>query len=145
MPLPQVMAALPVATISASGNSQRPALRVCDIDSKRMPIHVPEGKTGHRHVLLSPRVLAALRIYWKAARPKGPELFPGGRAQRPGTRLSRKSLNKVLAKVGRKADALLTLAADPKWLGSASKLGITSVLHTWTRDLRFHPHVSIAS
>lgn len=39
------------------------------------------------------------------------------------------------------ADALSTLAADPKWLGAAAKLGITAVLHTWTRDLRFHPHV----
>ena len=39
------------------------------------------------------------------------------------------------------ADALLTLAADPKWLGKSAQLGITAVLHTWTRDLRFHPHV----
>jgi hypothetical protein len=39
------------------------------------------------------------------------------------------------------ADALLTLAADPKWLGQSAQLGITAVLHTWTRDLRFHPHV----
>jgi hypothetical protein len=39
------------------------------------------------------------------------------------------------------ADALLTLAADPKWLGQNAQLGITAVLHTWTRDLRFHPHV----
>ena len=31
------------------------------------------------------------------------------------------------------------LGRDPKWLGA--ELGITSVLHTWTRDLRFHPHV----
>ena len=37
------------------------------------------------------------------------------------------------------ADALLDLGRDPKWLGA--QLGITSVLHTWTRDLRFHPHV----
>ena len=28
---------------------------------------------------------------------------------------------------------------DPKHLGA--ELGITSVLHTWTRELRFHPHV----
>ena len=83
--------------------SEITALRACDIDSKRMLIHVPEGKTGPRHVMLSPRVLAALRTYWKACRPKGPELFPGGRAQRPGTRLSRKSINQVLTKVGRKA------------------------------------------
>jgi hypothetical protein len=39
------------------------------------------------------------------------------------------------------ADALLNLAADPKWFGAAAKLGITAVLHTWTRDLRFHPHI----
>jgi hypothetical protein len=36
---------------------------------------------------------------------------------------------------------LLTLAADPKWLGKAAQLGITAVLHTWTRELCFHPHV----
>lgn len=34
---------------------------------------------------------------------------------------------------------LLQLAADPKRLGG--QLGITAVLHTWTRDLRFHPHL----
>jgi integrase/recombinase XerD len=83
--------------------SEITALRVCDIDSERMLIHVPEGKTGPRHVMLSPRVLAALRAHWKAARPKGPELFPGGRGQRPGTRLTRESINRVLSKVGRKA------------------------------------------
>jgi hypothetical protein len=37
------------------------------------------------------------------------------------------------------AEALLELGRDPRWLGA--ELGITSVLHTWTRDLRFHPHV----
>lgn len=37
------------------------------------------------------------------------------------------------------ARTLLDLGADPKRLGA--QLGITTVLHTWTRDLRFHPHV----
>jgi Putative transposase/Transposase zinc-binding domain len=36
-------------------------------------------------------------------------------------------------------EALLELGRNPRWLGA--ELGITSVLHTWTRDLRFHPHV----
>lgn len=34
---------------------------------------------------------------------------------------------------------LLELGADPKRLGGL--LGITAVLHTWTRDLSFHPHL----
>ncbi len=37
------------------------------------------------------------------------------------------------------AEALLELGRDPRWLGA--ELGITSVLHTWTRELLFHPHV----
>lgn len=37
------------------------------------------------------------------------------------------------------SDTLLTLGQDPRWLGA--QLGITSVLHTWARDLSFHPHV----
>jgi hypothetical protein len=34
---------------------------------------------------------------------------------------------------------LLELGADPRRLGA--QLGITIVLHTWTRDLRFHAHL----
>ena len=37
------------------------------------------------------------------------------------------------------AQTLLTLGRDPKRLGA--ELGITAVLHTWTRELEFHPHV----
>jgi len=39
------------------------------------------------------------------------------------------------------ADSLLELGRDPKWLGVPAQLGITTVLHTWTRELAFHPHV----
>jgi DNA-directed RNA polymerase subunit RPC12/RpoP len=37
------------------------------------------------------------------------------------------------------ADTLLTFGRDPKRLGA--EIGLTLVLHTWTRDLRFHPHL----
>ena len=37
------------------------------------------------------------------------------------------------------AQTLLTLGRDPARLGA--HLGITAVLHTWTRELQFHPHV----
>ena len=37
------------------------------------------------------------------------------------------------------SDSILTLANDPKWLGT--KVGITSILHTWGQSLEFHPHI----
>jgi hypothetical protein len=37
------------------------------------------------------------------------------------------------------SQTLNAFANDPKWLGA--QLGITAVLHTWTRDLRLHPHL----
>jgi hypothetical protein len=37
------------------------------------------------------------------------------------------------------AAALQVLATDPRFVGG--QLGIIGVLNTWTRDLRFHPHV----
>jgi integrase/recombinase XerD len=54
-------------------------LRVEDIDSARMVIHVRQAK-GHkdRDVMLSPRLLAILRQYWTIDRPR-PYLFPGAK------------------------------------------------------------------
>jgi len=37
------------------------------------------------------------------------------------------------------AEALQELAADPRFVGG--QIGAVGVLQTWTRDLRFHPHV----
>jgi len=57
-------------------------LRVQDIDSQRMLIHVRDGKRGRdRYVTLSPRLLETLREYWRAERPTGPYLFPGERTR----------------------------------------------------------------
>ena len=39
------------------------------------------------------------------------------------------------------AGALQDLAAQPKHLGA--ELGVTALLQTWTRDLRYHPHVHL--
>lgn len=39
------------------------------------------------------------------------------------------------------AAAVQDLAAQPKHLGA--ELGITALLQTWTRDLRYHPHVHL--
>jgi len=52
-------------------------LKVADIDSDRMLIHVDHGKGGKdRKVMLSPGLLDLLREYWKESRPEG-WLFPG--------------------------------------------------------------------
>jgi integrase/recombinase XerD len=59
------------------------ALRVADIDSRRMVLRVRQGKgRKDRDVMLSPRLLAVLRRYWQAVRPRD-YLFPGSRRDRP--------------------------------------------------------------
>jgi integrase/recombinase XerD len=65
--------------------SEVAALRIEDIDSHRMVIHVRQGKgSKDRYVMLSPKLRELLRAYWKAARPRV-WLFPGGSADRPIT------------------------------------------------------------
>jgi site-specific recombinase XerD len=60
-------------------------LRVCDIDSKRMVIHIQQGKGRRdRHVPLSPALLETLRSYWRRCRPVD-WLFPGQLDSRPIT------------------------------------------------------------
>ena len=52
-------------------------LKIGDIDSDRMLIHVEQGKGRRdRKVMLSPGLLSLLREYWREARPAG-WLFPG--------------------------------------------------------------------
>jgi integrase/recombinase XerD len=62
--------------------SEAVALKVRDIDSSRMLLRVEEGKgRKDRYVMLSERLLAVLRCYWRAARPKD-YLFPSWREKR---------------------------------------------------------------
>jgi site-specific recombinase XerD len=63
-------------------------LRVTDIDRQRQLICVRQGK-GHkdRQVMLSPKLLEQLRIYWRRYRPMT-WLFPGRRPERPLTQIT---------------------------------------------------------
>jgi len=78
-------AALSVAYGAGLRAAEVISLKVCDIDSKRMIVRVEQGK-GHkdRNVMLSPHLLALLRAWWQAARPKG-WLFPGRNPVQPMT------------------------------------------------------------
>lgn len=77
-------------------------LETGDLDPKRRLIHIRHGKGGsERYVPLPERVHFALREYWRAARPKGPQLFPG---REPGACVShaavRTNLKIAAAKAG---------------------------------------------
>jgi integrase/recombinase XerD len=92
-------------TMTAYGSGLRVgevcALRVEDVDSQRMAIHIRQGKRKRdRFVMLPERVLLMLRTYWKADHPKGPFLFPGAR---PGTCISISSVQKHLNRMATKA------------------------------------------
>jgi len=56
-------------------------LKISDIDSQRMVIHIRGGKGGKdRDVMLSRKLLDALRVYWRGLRQKPTNwLFPGNR------------------------------------------------------------------
>jgi len=55
-------------------------LKVSDIDSRRMVVHIQDGK-GHqdRDVMLSSVLLEELRAHWRRLRKKSVWLFPGNR------------------------------------------------------------------
>jgi len=78
-------AALSVAYGAGLRASEVVALKVSDIDSKRMIIRVEQGKgRKDRYVMLSPHLLELLRAWWRAARPQG-WLFPGRDPVQPMT------------------------------------------------------------
>ena len=66
--------------------SEATHLKVTDIDSQRMMLRVAQGKgQKDRYVMLSPRLLETLRLYWKAEHPRL-WLFPGDLPGQPITR-----------------------------------------------------------
>jgi site-specific recombinase XerD len=91
-------AALSVAYGAGLRVSEVVALKVEDIDSRRMVIRVDQGKgRKDRYVMLSPTLLALLRAWWREAKARGKMLphgwlFPG---QDPINPLSARQLNRA--------------------------------------------------
>src|SRR2546428_8081165 len=76
-PGPKHKAALSVAYGAGLRAMEVVALKICDVDSKRMMIRVEQGKgRKDRHAMLSPQLLELLRDWWRIAHPQV-WLFPG--------------------------------------------------------------------
>ena len=74
-------------------------LTIPAIDSQRMVLRVEQGKgRKDRYVMLSPRLLAILRDWWRGSRPR-PWLFPG---DRPGAPLTTRAVNRACRKAHRR-------------------------------------------
>jgi Transposase zinc-binding domain/Putative transposase len=58
-------------------------------------------------------------------------------ALRPGARAPQPLLYNLLFQTS--AAALRALALDPKYVGG--QIGMIGVLHTWTREMAYHPHI----
>jgi integrase/recombinase XerD len=92
-----------IATLYATGLrvSELLRLKVSDIDSRRMLIHVREGKGRiPRDIGLSPALLERLRIYWRREKPKD-WLFPSG--QRHELPLDDRTIRLICRKAARSA------------------------------------------
>ena len=69
-------------TLYATGirNAELTRLKISDIDSRRMVLHIQGGKGRQdRDVMLSPKLLEELRAHWRRLRKKSTWLFPGNR------------------------------------------------------------------
>jgi site-specific recombinase XerD len=78
-------------------------LKVTDIDSQRMVVHVRQGKGNKdRDVTLSPRLLEVLRAYWKWRKPKT-YLFPSLYRKRPEQPIDSKTVWHAVREAARRA------------------------------------------
>ena len=92
-PGPKYKAALSAAYGAGLRVSEVVALKVSDIDSKRMILRIEQGKgRKDRHAMLSPQLLELLRDWYRIARPQV-WLFPG---QNPVNPLTTRQLNRAV-------------------------------------------------
>lgn len=92
-PGPKYKAALSAAYGAGLRVSEVVALKISDVDSKRMLLKIEQGKgRKDRFAMLSPQLLELLRDWWRIARPQV-WLFPG---QNPVNHLTTRQLNRAV-------------------------------------------------
>jgi site-specific recombinase XerD len=92
-PGPKYKAALSAAYGAGLRVSEVVALKVSDIESRRMLLRIEQGKgRKDRHAMLSPQLLELLRDWWRIARPPA-WLFTGQDPMRP---LSTRQVNRAV-------------------------------------------------
>jgi site-specific recombinase XerD len=94
-------------TLYATGvrRAELARLKISDIDSRRMIIHIQGGKgRKDRDVMLSPKLLEALREYWCGLRRKPTDwLFPGGHSHTSNRHISPKTAWHACQKAAQRA------------------------------------------
>jgi integrase/recombinase XerD len=122
------------------------SLRVEDVDSKRMLLHIVQGKgRKDRQVPLPQTLLIRLRSYYRHCRPKH-WLFPGGI---PGSHLSRSAVERVVAQfrdvVGKRITPhTFRHCFATHLLESGTDLRTVQALlgHAWIKSTAIYTHIS---
>ena len=79
-------------------------LRIEDIDKQRMVIHIRQGKGGKdREVPLSLKLLAQLRLHYRALRYKSSWVFPSLQWRRPDQPMTEKAVWHACRQAARRA------------------------------------------
>jgi site-specific recombinase XerD len=100
-------------------------LKVEDIDSERMVIHVIQGKGNRdRDVSLSPKLLEVLRDYWRWRKP-GTYLFPSLLRTRPGLPITPRMVAYAVQQAAKRA-------------GIQKKISPHTLRHSWATHLLEH-------
>ena len=129
-----------LATLYSAGLRCQEALdlKVTDIDSQRMIIHIRAGKGNFpRQVMLSPKLLQLLRIYWRWRKPED-WLFPGRIPNQPmyatGVRIICQKLRRQLGRSSRSVRMCCGTPLPPTYWTQApicAAFNCCSAIATW--------------